>query len=292
MPKCAFLTMKDLSNFECYDNHLLEPMNKNGWECYFIPWDKAKMDWNYFDLAIIRSTWDYQDKINEFLKVLTDIDLSNCILQNSLNLIKWNIDKTYLETLSQKDVKIVPSLFFDKFSYDKLKKSFSHFSTDKLIIKPCISANADDTFVLKKGRYLNNLPQLEHLFRNRKFIVQPFIQSIIDEGEYSLIFFKKKHSHTLLKKPKKNDFRVQEEHGGILQLITNPDEKMLKIAKSIIDKLPNKSLYSRIDLVRNKKNFLLMEIELIEPSLYFNLNPEAAHTFSSIIDKSFRNNNF
>ena len=52
MPKCAFLTMKDLSNFECYDNHLLEPMNKNGWECYFIPWDKAKMDWNYFDLAI------------------------------------------------------------------------------------------------------------------------------------------------------------------------------------------------------------------------------------------------
>ena len=151
-------------------NLLLEPMNKNGWECYFIPWDKAKMNWNYFDLAIIRSTWDYQGKINEFLKVLTDIDLSKCILQNSLNLIKWNIDKTYLETLSQKDVKIVPSLFFDKFSYDKLKKSFSHFSTDKLIIKPCISANADDTFVLKKGRYLNILPQLEHLFKTRKFI--------------------------------------------------------------------------------------------------------------------------
>ena len=122
--------------------------------------------------------------------------------------------------------------------------------------------------------------------------MQPFIENIITEGEYSLIFFKKKHSHTLLKKPKKNDFRVQEEHGGKLQLITNTDKKMLKFAKNIIDKLPNESLYSRIDLVRNKRSYLLMEIELIEPSLYFNLNPEAAYTFSSIIDKNFIDGNF
>ena len=85
---------------------------------------------------------------------------------------------------------------------------------------------------------------------------------------------------------------MQEEHGGKLQLITNTDKKMLKFAKNIIDKLPNKCLYSRIDLVRNKRSYLLMEIELIEPSLYFNLNPEAAYTFSSIIDKNFIDGNF
>ena len=292
MPKCAFLTMKDLSNFECYDNQLVEPMSNNGWECYFIPWDKEKIDWNYFDLAIVRSTWDYQGRIKEFLKVLADIDSSNCILQNSLDLIKWNIDKTYLEILYQKEIKIVPSLFFKKFSTDKLKNSFSYFSTDKLIIKPCISANADDTFILKKDKYFDMRSQLKDLFNNRRFIIQPFIENIITEGEYSLIFFKKKHSHTLLKKPKKNDFRVQEEHGGKLQLVTNTNKKMLKFAKNVIDKLPNECLYSRIDLVRNKRSYLLMEIELIEPSLYFNLNPEAAYTFSSIIDKNFIDGNF
>jgi len=292
MPRCAFLTMVDLSNFECYDNQLVEPMNKNGWACYFVPWDQAETDWSYFDLAIIRSTWDYQDRIKEFIKVLTEIDSSSCVLQNSLNLINWNIDKTYLKTLSQNEVEIVPSLFLDEFSSDELKNCFAHFFTDKLIIKPCISANADDTFVIKESNYLDMLPLLESLFNNRKFIVQPFIESIIDEGEYSLIFFKKKHSHTLLKKPKKNDFRVQEEHGGELQLITNTNNGMLKSAENIINKLPESSLYSRVDFVRDKGKFLLMEIELIEPSLYFNLKPEAAHTFASIVNESFKDDSF
>ena len=68
MPKCVFLTMKDLSKFECYDNQLIKPMNDKGWECNFIPWDKKNVDWNNFDLAIIRSTWDYQDNIKSFSK--------------------------------------------------------------------------------------------------------------------------------------------------------------------------------------------------------------------------------
>lgn len=284
--------MKDLSKFECYDNQLIKPMNDKGWECNFIPWDKKNVDWNNFDLAIIRSTWDYQDNIKKFLKVLSHIDSSNCILQNSLDLIKWNIDKTYLEVLSQRGIEIVPSLFFNKFSSDKLKKSFSYFSTTKLIIKPCISANADDTFILKKDKYANMLSKLERLFDNRKFIVQPFIDNIIIEGEYSLIFFKKKHSHTLLKRPKKDDFRVQEEHGGELHFITNTNRRMLETAINIINELPDDSLYSRIDFVRNEKSLLLMEIELIEPSLYFNLNPKAAYTFSSVIHENFINGNF
>ena len=94
MPKCAFLTIKDLSDFECYDDKLISPMNQNGWECEFIPWDQSNIDWNNFDLAIIRSTWDYQDRIQEFLDVLENINSSNCILENSLELVKWNIDKS------------------------------------------------------------------------------------------------------------------------------------------------------------------------------------------------------
>ena len=105
MPKCAFLTIKDLSNFECYDDKLIQPMSENGWICDFIPWDKPNVDWNHYDLAIVRSTWDYQDRIDEFLKVLKEIDSTNCILQNSLELIKWNIDKDYLKNLSNKNVK-------------------------------------------------------------------------------------------------------------------------------------------------------------------------------------------
>jgi hypothetical protein len=289
MPKCAFLTIKDLSNFECYDDKLIQPMSENGWVCDFIPWDKQNVDWNQYDLAIVRSTWDYQDRIDEFLKVLKEIDSSNCILQNSLELIKWNIDKDYLKNLSNKNVKIVPSLFFNKFSVEKFKKCFPYFSTNKLVIKPNVSANADNTYVVSSKDFSIILTDIEEVFKNRKHIVQPFIENIVDEGEYSLIFFQNRHSHTLLKKPSKGDFRVQEEHGGKLNIVKNTEKKLLETAKDIIKKVPFESLYSRIDLVRCKETFLLMEIELIEPSLYFNLKPDAANQFSSIIQSTFNN---
>ena len=105
---------------------------------------------------------------------------------------------------------------------------------------------------------------------------------------YSLIFFENTHSHTLIKKPKSGDFRVQEEHGGTLAPIEKPEIKMINEAKRVLKSLPCKSLYSRIDFVKQGNNFLLMEVDLIEPSLYFNLNPHAAITFSSIINQKFQ----
>ena len=288
MPKCAFLTIKDLSEFECYDDQLISPMNKNGWECEFIPWDQSNINWNNFDLAIIRSTWDYQGRIKEFLEVLENINSSNCILENSLELVKWNIDKSYLKELSKKGIQIVPSLFYDNYSKKILNDSFFFFSTTKLIIKPAISANADDTFIIDKKSSEKTSIILKNLFANRKFLIQPFIENILSEGEYSLIFFENTHSHTLIKKPKSGDFRVQEEHGGILTLVEKPDIKMVNEAKKVLNSLPCKNLYSRIDFVKKGNNFLLMEVELIEPSLYFNLNPHAAIKFSSIINQKFQ----
>ena len=288
MPKCAFLTINDLSDFECYDDKLISPMNQNGWECEFIPWDQSNINWNNFDLAIIRSTWDYQDRIQEFLDVLENINSSNCILENSLELVKWNIDKSYLKKLSEKRIQIVPSLFYESYSKKILSDSFSFFSTNKLIIKPAISANADDTFIIDTENSEKISIMLEKTFTNRKFIIQPFIENIVFEGEYSLIFFGNTYSHTLVKKPKSGDFRVQEEHGGILAPIEKPDIKMVHEAKKVLNNLPHKSLYSRIDFVKRENNFLLMEVELIEPSLYFNLNPSAATKFASIINKKFQ----
>ena len=287
MPTCAILTITDLFDFECYDNLLINSMKKYGWDCKLVPWDILNISWNDFDLAIIRSTWDYQGRIEEFLKVLHKIHISNCALQNSLDLVKWNINKSYLLELSKKNIEIIPSLFFKNYDEQNIQKSFSHFSNEKLIIKPTMSANADDTFIVTKKGFSNTNFFLSSLFSKRGFIVQPFIENIKEEGEYSLIFFGEHHSHTLLKTPKNGDFRVQEEHGGILKLIENPEKKLLKIAEAIIKSLPFKNLYARVDLVRRKDTFLLMEVELIEPSLYFNLASEASSTLAKIISEKF-----
>ena len=99
MKKCAFLTIKDLSGFESYDHLLIEPMQENGWDVSFIPWDRLNQNWNNFDLVIVRSTWNYQSYLDEFLNVLRMIDQSKALLLNPLPLIEWNVNKTYLKDL-------------------------------------------------------------------------------------------------------------------------------------------------------------------------------------------------
>ena len=102
------------------------------------------------------------------------------------------------------------------------------------------------------------------------------------------LFFGDALSHAILKRPKAGDFRVQEEHGGKLESINLPERAMVDFGLKVIKNLPIPCLYSRIDVVRYNNQFLLMEVELIEPSLYFNMNPKSATRFAKVFDKWHR----
>ena len=286
--KCALLTIEDLSNFESYDDLLIEPFNLLGWECIFVPWESKSVNWDDFDAVIIRSTWDYQQKEKLFFKTLAKIRKSKAKLYNPLSVVKWNINKNYLKDLGEKNIAIIPTKFFDIFDYKSIKKCFLSFKTNKLIIKPSVSANADDTFILEESSIEGNRVSLTNTFKKKEHLVQPFIENIIIEGEYSLIFFGDILSHVLLKTPKIGDFRVQEEHGGILKSINSPENSLVDFGLKVIKTLPMPCLYSRIDVVRNNDQFLLMEVELIEPSLYFNMNSNSAMKFVKVFDKWHR----
>ena len=88
--------MDDLSNFECYDNLIINPLKDVGWDADFVPWE-SKNSWNDYQAVIIRSTWNYQNKWEKFCEVLNEINKSKAFLYNSLNIVKWNIDKKYLK---------------------------------------------------------------------------------------------------------------------------------------------------------------------------------------------------
>ncbi len=276
--------MDDLSNFECYDDLILNTLKVLGWDCDFVSWESKNIDWDIYKSVIIRSTWNYQEKFKNFIKILNDIDNSRALLYNSIDIVKWNINKQYLKDLKEKEIKIVPSKFYKIFNASEIYKSFSSYNSKKLIIKPCISANADFTYVLDKNSFNDKINTLKASFKNKEFIIQPFIESIKTEGEYSLIFFGDRLSHILLKTPKVSDFRVQEEHGGILKPILNPEENLIKFGKRVIKNLPEPCLYSRVDIVRYNNKFVLMEVELIEPSLYFNIDLKSAYRFAKVFN--------
>jgi len=288
--KVALLSMDSLENFYTYDKMLIQPMNKLGWTTEEISWRDKTVDWNNYDAVIVRSTWDYQNDPENFFQILEKIN-SVSHLENDLDLMRWNMNKKYLFDLEKKGIKIVDTIWENKLNGDSILKYFKIFNSDEIIIKPNISANADNTFRLSKKNVDEHLDHIKKIFSSREFMVQPFQQNIVAEGEYSLFFFNGEHSHAVIKKPKERDFRVQEEHGGIIRGII-PTEELISIGGNIINKLFVVPLYARIDLVRdNHGDFSLIELELIEPSLYFNRDKTAAQKFSIAFSKKWEQAN-
>ncbi|GEA12126.1 hypothetical protein [Alteromonas sp. KUL49] len=278
MPSIAFLSTDKLEDFFVYDDMLIAPFRDRDWHVQTISWHDKTIDWNTFDYVIVRSTWDYQQHAVEFQACLATIESSSATLLNPFALMQWNIEKTYLKDMQNQGVDIVPTVWSDTFNVDFLQAQFSHFDTSTLVIKPILSANADDTFKITRANLSTLLPTLTSCFNTRKHMVQPFAQSIVDEGEYSLFYFNHAFSHGILKTPATGDFRVQEEHGGQLRSI-QPTEDMLNVATQSLEAMPSRALYARVDLVRIKDKWSIMELELIEPSLYFNLDKASPERF-------------
>ena len=281
MKRCAFLSMASLEQFVCYDELLYAPLQRYGWHVEAVDWRDHSIDWNQFDAVIIRSCWDYQHDPEQFLTVLDTIEHSTARLENPLNVVRWNLSKTYLRELQAKGIPIVPTEWLHGLELTALPTLFTRWQTDEIIIKPTVSANADDTFRLTPTALEQQFPQLQTLFHERDCMAQPFIPSIVTEGEFSLFFFGNEYSHTILKTPKSGDFRVQEEHGGHLQSV-EPEAVLRELSRATLAAIPAPTLYARVDWVRTANGFALMELELIEPSLYFNMNATAAERFARV----------
>lgn len=276
---CAILSMDSLEGFECYDYLIDEPLRNLGWQTHTISWKDQSVDWNDYEVVIVRSPWDYQDAPEQFLQVLQNIDESSATLENPLALIQWNINKTYLRDLQDQGIGIVPTIWRNHFDAEEMENFYQSLEVDEIVIKPNVSANADNTFRLKRDHFQDSIQELSKIFSDRPFMVQPFMQSIVDEGEFSLFYFAGKYSHCILKTPEQDDFRVQEEHGGSL-LAVEPEKTLIACAEKLNRVLEPQPLYARFDFVRSGDSFAVMEVELIEPSLYFNMDPASPQRFA------------
>ena len=269
------------------DYHLsFGPMEQLGWEVVYVPWLSAP-NWNEFDAVYICTPWDYPEHVSEFMGVLEAIDASSAVLFNDLSIVRWSLEKSYLRDVAARGDDIVPSSWYEGFSPSDVPGYFEEHKTDRVVIKPIIGANAKDTFVLSKPVGADQLRRLQKIFSGRRFMVQPFIENIQTEGEFSLFFFNGEYSHAIQKIPKAGDFRVQEEHGGDIVTVT-PSADLLKTAHTVFSHIEPLPVYGRGDWVRGPDGrFLLMELELIEPSLYLRTDSGSAARFAAAFNQRF-----
>ena len=282
MRRVAFLTLHDPSGFVIDDELAVLPLARRDIHVDTIPWDRADVDWRQYALVVIRSTWDYPQNARAFLEVLETIERLGVRLENGSEIVRWNMQKTYLRDLAGRGIEIVPTFWREGLRRGELVPLFEELRSEEGVIKPVVGANAQGAWRLDAKRARELAPEIESYFAGRPLMMQPFERGIVEEGEYSMIYLNGKHSHSILKTPKRGDFRVQEEHGSEIVPI-EPEPALREAGDAAIAAIGQKLLYARVDLVRSGDTFRVMELELVEPSMYLRIDAGAPDRFADAI---------
>lgn len=279
----AFLTLDDRGEYVIDDDLAIAELRARGWRVEEIPWRRRGIDWRAFDLVVVRTTWDYQHDLDAFLDALSAIESAGVPLANPGSLVRWNARKTYLRDLAARGVEVVPTRWGHGLTAEGLRSLCASLGDGGCVLKPTVSANAHDTFRLPRDLDPAVAAELASRFAGREWMAQPFVASVLDEGERSVFYFDGSYSHAIVKRPATGDFRVQEEHGGIISAI-EPDASLRLAADRVMAALDEVPLQARVDLVRlDDGSLALMELEAIEPSLYFRTHPRAAASFADAL---------
>lgn len=278
---CAFLTLADPAGYTIDDHLAVAPLGRLGWSVEDVPWRRSGVEWAAYDAVVIRSTWDYAKDPGAFLEVLTQVGRSGVELFNSLDLVRWNIRKTYLRDLATRGVSIVPTLWRERLGRGELRGLFDEVGSNEIVVKPVIGASARGAFRVSKAASVEEVGMIEAWYADRALLAQPFVRAIPADGEFSLFYFNGAYSHAIQKKPKPADFRVQEEHGGS-NVVVKAAPELLARGAHVLNSLDATPLYARVDFVRanDANGYWLMELELIEPSLYLRMDAAAPERFA------------
>jgi glutathione synthase/RimK-type ligase-like ATP-grasp enzyme len=239
-------------------------------------------DLSGFDLILPLIAWGYQRDCSAWFALLDQMETENLPVANPANVLRWNTDKAYLAELAAAGVATVPTLIRESLGDAALADAREILESQRLVIKPPISGGADGTFLIGPS---DPLPA-EAV--GKRMLIQPYLPAISEDGEYSLFYFGGQYSHAISKHPAKGDFRVQEQFGGIERGIDAPDDAkaLAEAALGATETLHNSAQmsYARVDMVRDGEGiFRLMELELIEPSLFLGFAGDEGAMFAEAL---------
>ena len=289
------------------DQFLKQALLSRGHTVHTVIWSDTTVDWSLATAVIIRTTWDYHHRLQEFITWAKSVQEVTLLL-NPLEVLEWNYSKRYLVDIADRtSLKIIPSTITSDVN-EAVQAIRTMIREGDVIVKPTISGSAELTYKLSalsiddEGNQvigINGKEQdpeeitktiLSQNLGKSEIIVQPFLQSIVDNGEVSVLFVQSPSNdttqpcyeltHAVLKTVQRGDFRVQSDYGGKVELFDTADQNWQKIERfawSVLESIKHlpPCLYARIDIVDWKSDTpKLGEIEVIEPEMFFRLSPD------------------
>lgn len=300
--RLCFLTCRKMEGWVSDDDLALRELTHRGHSVEVIPWDRAETNWAGFDAVLIRTTWDYTERLTEFLEAMARVRDSGTRLLNPFEIVTWNTNKRYLIELEQAGVPTIPTFFSCGLLEPGLLDRIARWTAREIVVKLLVGAGGRRAVRLPRAELsrASTLAALRQEFASTEVMVQPLLSRIVSEGETSLIFFGGELSHALRKTPKPGEFRCQEEHGGSLTP-HSPNARELEVARQVLaiaagqakrsgGSSAHELLYARVDLLPGDDGTpTLIELEATEPSLYFRMAPGTApQRFADALEAVFR----
>jgi hypothetical protein len=266
----VLVTAEHLPELDPDSRLLLGPLEELGVDVEIATWSDPDVDWGRYDAVVVRSTWDYHDREEEFLGWIDRVE-PLAPMVNPAPVLRWNAHKTYLRDLGDRGVPVVETLWLDR-------GERATVPWDEAIVKPAVSASSIGLERVARGE--------EVAATGDDLLVQPLVESIATEGELSLFYAGGAFSHMVRKVPKAGDVRSQPEFGSEVA-VEAPAGEALAAAESVLDHVEHHLAYARVDLVRTADGRLsLIELEAIEPNLYLLYDPEAPRRFAEALSAS------
>lgn len=278
--KFTFVTYCDLPILDADDRLVADLLRKKGHTCEVADWRAQNIDWADAGICVLRSTWDYHLHYSEFLDWLDTVSAVTTVW-NSPTLIKWNSDKNYMQELQEKKVPIVPTEFFTRNKPRSVKEVMAKRGWSTAIIKPSIGLC---TFGVKKidSADPNAEDYLQRLLETSDVLLQPYIGAVHERGERALVFLGGTYSHAI----RKSAFQPLVQAGEAGESVVEADENELALAQSVMRHVEGSPAFARVDLIRDESGKdLVMELELVEPSLYLRMVKGSAERFAEVLLK-------
>lgn len=282
MKRIAFVTYAKAPNLTPDDALAITPLKERDINVTPAIWNDPAVNWKQFDAVIIRSCWDYHHQPRQFRQWLDHLKAQQITLWNPAEIVRWNMHKKYLQDLAAKGAAIPPTIWIEAETSADLFSRLNENCFEHAVIKPMISATAHQTYRTALATARADQSRLDEILRHTGVMIQEFVDEILTAGEWSLIFFAGKFSHAVLKRPRDGDFRVQADFGGTYQP-HSPPPQFIEQAAAILRLFEQPLLYARVDGVDRGGRLVLIELELIEPQLFLQVEAAAPQRFAEAV---------
>lgn len=274
----GLVTYARLPDLDPDDRLLLEALRVRGVDVRAAVWDDQALDWSRPRLCVIRSTWDYHQRHAEFM-AWAEHAASVSQLWNPIEALRWNTHKGYLRDLAERGIPTVPTEWLYAGTTAHLQELLDNRGWRRAVLKPAVSASAYSTIIVDEGSISEAQDLANRLLPSRDLMLQPFIESVETHGERSLIFIDGVFTHAVRRPSVLTDPEYAK--GQRKYLLVEPEADESAFGAEVLRAAGFPTLYARVDVVRDGEGELcLMELELVEPSLWLAHSQVAVERFA------------